>query len=122
MENEGVLAVLGCFGVLFAILWHMSIQLIKKEIAETVASGPDLGKIIESIPAPTDILAELKDELADLMQDLVESTLGNMEMPSAIDHLTGFAMNFMQHKMMSVVPEPLAEMIPSFNEGEVDSD
>jgi hypothetical protein len=42
-------------------------------------------------------------------------------MPTATDHIMGAIANIVQHKFTSSLPPALAEMMPSLNEGEVES-
>jgi len=122
MSDE--LLMLGAFGVLLVGVWLYSLRLIQGELAAGRDKTDSTSRILEKISETTipDLNFEaLEERFAEILSDLVTETMEGMQMPTAMDHLMGAAANIIQHKMTSAIPPHLAEMIPSLNEGEMES-
>ena len=121
-ENELLIA-LGVFGVLLGVFWRQTIVEVKSELLknrEQASKLPETIKEISELMSQSDVglpdFGDLKEELVDLVQDLFEESMGNMQMPTAQDHIFGALSNIIQHKIMQNAPPGLAEMIPALNE------
>jgi hypothetical protein len=118
------LMALGAFGVLLVGVWLYSLRLIQAELAAGRDKTDSTSRILEKISETTipDLNFDaLEERFSEILSDLVTETMEGMQMPTAMDHLMGAAANIIQHKMTSVIPPSLAELIPSLNEGEVES-
>jgi len=106
----------GCFGLL-GVLWGYSMRNISLQIAQASQEAPDWTAIIsevkELIPGP-----ESKSALdfSELIQDAIEDALGSVQMPTAMDHIAGFASMFLQQKFLNSVPPGIAEGLNHLNE------
>ena len=69
-------------------------------------------KVTSNIPG----LDAFKEELIELMDEIVANALSNIEMPSAFDHITGGLMQMVTSKFVNAVPPQIADMIPTLNE------
>jgi acyl carrier protein len=118
------LMMLGAFGVLFGAVWLYSVRLLQHELALGRDKSSTTASILEKISEvsiPQLDLSEIKEEFADILHDLVQDSIGNMQMPTATDHIMGAVANIIQHKFTSSIPPELAEMIPTLNEGVTES-
>jgi hypothetical protein len=119
-----ILIGLGAFGVLLTGVWLYSVRLLQAELEKNRTKSGQTSAILEKISemtSPDLDFTAIEDRMADLMQDLIQDTMSNMQMPTATDHIMGAIANIVQHKFTSSLPPALAEMMPSLNEGEVES-
>ena len=92
-----VMAVLALqFGFMAFILMKLD---LKK--AESDRLKRDIEKALDSIKMPEINIDSIKDELLDVVQDL----MANMRIPSIADHLGGVVAQFMQMKQMKMAQE-----------------
>ena len=92
-----VMAVLALqFGFMAFILMKLD---LKK--AESDRLKRDIEKALDSIKMPEINIDSIKDELLDVVQDL----MANMRIPSFADHLGGVFSQFMQMKQMKMAQE-----------------
>ena len=92
-----VMAVLALqFGFMAFILMKLD---LKK--AESDRLKRDIEKALDSIKMPEINIDSIKEELLDVVQDL----MANMRIPSIADHLGGVVAQFMQMKQMKMAQE-----------------
>lgn len=100
-------AVAGIFGVgLVTLAWYIST--IRLELR---ANSPETGGLLT-------LSDDFKQELYDLMQMALEDTVGNIQPPTAFDHLAGFGVQFLQNKMMGGMGPLFNDGLPSLAHGE----
>lgn len=124
MQIDENLVMLGVLVVLFGVLWQHTMKEVKAELTKNREQAAVLPATISGLAEgvanaatiPSFNLEELKDDLVDILEDLVQETMGNMQMPTAQDHIFGAISNIIQHKMMQSAPPGLAEMLPALNE------
>ena len=114
--NSTELVMLGVFGVLLGALWWMNIQLISSKHEETAKIAASLEEKIVKVTSNIPGLDAFKEELIELMDEIVANALSNIEMPSAFDHITGGLMQMVTSKFVNAVPPQIADMIPTLNE------
>jgi len=106
-----------CFGLL-GVLWGYSMRNISLQIAQVTQEAPDWSSIItevkELIPEVPSSAGQL--DIGEMIQDAIEDAMGNVQMPTALDHIAGFASMFLQQKMMAQVPPAIAEGLSALNE------
>jgi len=104
-----------CFGLL-GVLWGYSMRNISLQIAQATQESPDWASIIaevkEAIPKPND----QNFDFGDMIQDAIEEALGSVQLPTAMDHIAGFASMFLQQKFLNSVPPVLADGLSALNE------
>lgn len=101
-------AVAGVFGVgLLLLAWYIS------GIREELSLKSDENRL-DLFP----FTEEFKQQLYDLMQMALEDTVGNIQPPSAFDHLAGFGVQFLQNKMMGGMGPLFNDGMPSLTHGE----
>ena len=54
--------------------------------------------------------------IADQIQDAIEDAMGNVQMPTAFDHIAGFATMFLQNKILNAAPPVVAAGLNALNE------
>ena len=92
-----VMAVLALqFGFMAFILMKLD---LKKSESDRLKR--DIEKALDSIKMPEINIDSIKDELLDVVQDL----MANMRIPSIADHLGGVVAQFMQMKQMKMAQE-----------------
>jgi len=100
-------AVAGIFGVgLVCLAWYISI--IRNELQTSNVEKTGFLSLSE----------DFKQELYDLMQMALEDTVGNIQPPTAFDHLAGFGVQFLQNKMMGGMGPLFNDGLPSLAHGE----
>jgi hypothetical protein len=115
---------LGLLAVLLTAVWGFSVHLIQAELKKGRNSGESTQALLSKISdsqIPEFSFEHLEERFAEILQDLIEDTMGNMQMPSATDHIFGAISNIIQHKFMSSIPPGLAEMIPEVEIGDAES-
>lgn len=105
-----------CFGVL-GVLWGYSMRNISLQIAEVSQEAPDWSAIIDEVKEliPSSASAE-KFDFSDMIQDAIEDALSSVQMPTALDHIAGFATMFLQQKLINSAPPIVADALNSLNE------
>ena len=83
-------------GIIVAFNVHQALALKR---AETALMALTLESQRLTTFDPTDLFAQMKNETADLVHDLV----GNMQTPSIVDHLGGVISQFAQMRMMKMI-------------------
>jgi len=105
-----------CFGLL-GVLWGYSMRNISLQIAEVSQEAPDwtalVAEVKELIPGKN---SEHMPDFSDLIQDAIEDALGQVQMPTAMDHIAGFASMFLQQKFLNSAPPGIAEGLSALNE------
>lgn len=111
-----------CFGLL-GVLWGYSMRNISLQIAQATQGASmardDWSEVIQefkelvpaNIPGSFDVAS-----IADQIQDAIEDALGSVQMPTAMDHIAGFASMFLQQKLLNQVPPAMAEGLSALNE------
>ena len=100
-------AVAGLFGVGLVLLARY-ISTIKAQLEEKITRSDHTFTISD----------DFKQDLYDLMQIALEDTVGNIQPPTAFDHLAGFGVQFLQHKMMGGMSPLFNDGMPSLTHGE----
>jgi len=126
MTENDFLIVLGAFGVLLGVAWWTSLKLVRMEIQQNAPQlEPILAQLIQEIQTitPTSIgdLSDLGGEIRDAISDTVEEVLGEMHVPTGMDHVLGALSAFVQAKFMNAMPPGVPEALALVNEGEQDS-
>ena len=126
MTENDFLIVLGAFGVLLGVAWWTSLKLVRMEIQQNAPQlEPILAQLIQEIQsmAPTSIgdLSDIGGEIRDAISDTVEEVLGEMHVPTGMDHVLGALSAFVQAKFMNAMPPGVPEALALVNEGEQDS-
>lgn len=88
-----ILNTLGVFTVFMTVLWGIGMRMLYSEIAAQ-AQKIDVGD------RELVLTEQIKQEIYDLMSIALEDVVGNIQMPTAMDHLAGFASTWLQRKMM----------------------
>jgi hypothetical protein len=111
----------GCFGLL-GVLWGYSMRNISLQIAEATQEAPDWAELISEVKdlIPTNSESKTLD-FSDMIQDAIEDALGSVQMPTAMDHIAGFASMFLQKKFLQVAPPEIAEGLSALNEHATES-
>lgn len=55
-------------------------------------------------------------DISEMIQDAIEDAMGNVQMPTAMDHIAGFASMFLQQKLLNSAPPIVAEGLSALNE------
>ena len=84
--------VLGFFAVFVTVLWGMGMKMLYSHIEHT-ANQIDTATPIFSLSD------DIKQQIYDLLTMAIEDQVGNMQPPTALDHLAGFASAYMQRKL-----------------------
>jgi hypothetical protein len=112
----------GCFGLL-GVLWGYSMRNISLQIAEATQEAPDWSALVaevkELIPGKNGLAGS--NDFSDLIQDAIEDALGQVQMPTAMDHIAGFASMFLQQKFLNAAPPGIAEGLSALNEHATES-
>ena len=85
------------FAGFMTVLWGIGMRMLSNEIRYSVDK-------INSNSTELSFTQEIKQELYDLLTLALDDTVGNMQMPSAMDHAIGALSSFMQHKLLNQVP------------------
>ena len=101
-------ALMGAFGV----LWWSSMVIFRNEMKESRrqsdAKVPQLlNEITDLIPngaAGIPNFDDLKQDIVDLVEDVIEEAMKGMQMPTAQDHIFGALANIVQHKFTQSSP------------------
>lgn len=93
---------LGVFAVFVTVLWGMGMKMLYSHIEHTAT------QIHTATPIFT-LSDDIKQQMYDLLTMAIEDQVGNMQPPSAFDHLAGFASAFMQRKLMAQMPQNIFE-------------
>jgi len=105
-----------CFGLL-GVLWGYSMRNISLQIAQVTQEAPDWSSLISEVK---ELIPEIPStgqlDIGEMIQDAIEDAMGNVQMPTAMDHIAGFASMFLQQKMMAAVPPVIAEGLSALNE------
>jgi len=106
----------GCFGLL-GVLWGYSMRNISLQIAQATQEGPDWSSIIDEVKEliPSSMPGSGGD-FSEMIQDAIEDALGQVQMPTAMDHIAGFASMFLQQKLLQNAPPGIAEGLSALNE------
>jgi len=110
-----VLVGLGCLGGLLVITENMLMMMLALNfgfgaylLMKIDSKNADLGRLkidiqkgLDDIQLPTFNFDAIKDEMLDLIEDL----MSNMRVPTAIDHAAGFFSQFMQLKAQKQMAE-----------------
>jgi len=105
-----------CFGLL-GVLWGYSMRNISLQIAQATQVAPDWAELIDELKAVVPGGAERSmPDFGDLIQDAIEDALGQVQMPTAMDHIAGFASMFLQQKFLNSAPPLVAEGLSALNE------
>ncbi len=106
----------GCFGLL-GVLWGYSMRNISLQIATARQEAPDWVSIITEVKEmmPSAIPGSGLD-ISEMIQDAIEDAMGNVQMPTAMDHIAGFASMFLQQKLLNSAPPIVAEGLSALNE------
>jgi hypothetical protein len=106
----------GCFGLL-GVLWGYSMRNISLQIAEATQEAPDWSSLIAEVK---ELIPEVPSagqfDIGEMVQDAIEDAMGNVQMPTALDHIAGFATMFLQQKMMQTAPPAVAAGLNALNE------
>ncbi len=126
MTNEEFLVALGIFGVLLGVAWWTSLKLVRMEIQQNSPQlEPMLAQLITEIqhiaPAELPDLSDIGASIKDTIQDTVEEVLGDMHVPTGMDHILGALSAFVQAKLMNQMPPGIPEALATLNEGEPES-
>ena len=96
METAEIV-MLGTFAGFVAVLWGTGMRMLYSEIEHQVAK-------INVERQDLQFSAEIKQEIYDLLQMALEDTVGNIQMPTALDHFAGFASMWAQKKFLGNAP------------------
>jgi len=110
----------GCFGLL-GVLWGYSMRNISLQIAQVTQEAPDWSSIISEVKELIPESSSQAMDFGDMIQDAIDDAMGQIQMPTAMDHIAGFASMFLQQKMMAQVPPVIAEGLSALNEHGTDS-
>ena len=94
--------VLSVFAVFTTVLWGLGMRMLFTHIEHAV------DKINMKSPELS-LTDELKQEFYDLLNMALEDTVGNMKMPSAMDHVLGAVSSIVQSKMGGINPQQVIE-------------
>jgi hypothetical protein len=83
---------LSVLAVFYTVVWGLGMKMLYTHIEHAVE------KINMQTPALT-LTDELKQEFYDLLNMALEDTVGNMKMPSAMDHVLGAVSSIVSAKM-----------------------
>jgi len=127
-ENEFLIA-LGAFGVLLGVAWWTSLKLVRMEIQQNAPDlEPLLAQLIDEIQAmaPQEMgdLADIGSSIKDAITDTVEEVLGEMHVPTGMDHILGAVSAFVQARFLNSMPKEIGSLenvLGMVNEGESDS-
>lgn len=110
MDNDLVMAIalVGALGV----LWWSSMVIFRNEMKESRrqsdAKVPQLlNEITDLIPQTSGAIPnfdDLKQDIVELVEDVIQEAMQNMQMPSAQDHIFGALANIVQHKFTQSSP------------------
>jgi len=101
METQELTA-LSVFAGFVVVLLGIGLRMLYSEIAHQVE------KINMKEPELA-LNSEIKQEIYDLLALALEDVVGNMQMPTAVDHLAGFASMWAQKKFLGGVPPNIIE-------------
>lgn len=93
---------LGFFAVFVTVLWGMGMKMLYSHIEHTATK-------IDTATPIFSLSDDIKQQIYDILTMAIEDQVGNMQPPSAFDHLAGFATAFMQRKLLSQVPPNIFE-------------
>jgi len=109
----------GCFGLL-GVLWGYSMRNISLQIAQATQEAPDWSAIIaevkEILPDSAQITSGFGGDISEMIQDAIEDAMGSVQMPTAMDHIAGFASMFLQQKFLNAAPPGIVEGLSALNE------
>ena len=97
-----ILTTLGTFTGFMVVLWGIGMRMLYTELAAQAQK-------IEVGESQLVLTEQIKQEIYDLMSIALEDTVGNIQMPTAMDHLAGFASTWLQRKMMPGIPSNIIE-------------
>ena len=111
MIESNVLVAVALMGAL-GVLWWSSMVIFRNEMKESRrqsdAKVPQLlNEITDLIPnaaAGIPNFDQLKDDLIEMIEDIMSDAMNNMQMPSAQDHIFGALANIVQHKFTQSSP------------------
>ena len=93
---------LSVFAGFMVVLWAVGMRMLYSEIRHQV-------DLINLQSPELELNDEIKQALYDLMHMALDDTVGNIQMPTAMDHLMGFGAQFLQRKFLSDVPPNIIE-------------
>jgi hypothetical protein len=98
---------------------------ISLQIASATQEAPDWSALIaevkEVLPDSAQITSGFGGEIGEMIQEAIEDAMSTVQMPTAMDHIAGFASMFLQQKMMAQVPPGIAEGLSALNEHATES-
>lgn len=97
-----ILTTLGTFAGFMVVLWGIGMRMLYTELANQAQK-------IEVGESQLVLTEQIKQEIYDLMSMALDDTVGSMQMPTAMDHLAGFASTWLQRKMMPGIPGNIIE-------------
>jgi hypothetical protein len=95
---------------------------ISLQIASAKQEAPDWSSIIEEVKEliPSSMPTSAAD-FGDMIQDAIDDAMGQVQMPTAMDHIAGFASMFLQQKLMQGAPPIVADGLNALNEHATES-
>ena len=93
---------LSVFAGFMVVLWAVGMRMLYSEIRHQV-------DLINLQSPELELNDEIKQALYDLMHMALDDTVGNIQMPTAMDHLMGFGAQFLQRKFLNDVPPNIIE-------------
>jgi len=110
-----------CFGLL-GVLWGYSMRNISLQIAQVSQVAPDWPQLIDELKAVIPGGGERSmPDFSEMIQDAIEDAMGTVQMPTAMDHIAGFASMFLQQKLLNQVPPVVADGLNALNEHATES-
>ena len=123
--NNDDLMMLGCFVVLLGVSWAFLVHVLKVELRENARSIEQymsaIGQALENTSVDLPDLSEISDSIKDSIADTVEDVLGDLQMPTGMDHIMGAVSAFIQAKIMNSAPPMIQGAMAMVNEGGLDS-
>ena len=93
---------LSVFAGFMVVLWAVGMRMLYSEIRHQV-------DLINLQSPELELNDEIKQALYDLMHMALDDTVGNIQMPTAMDHLMGCGAQFLQRKFLNDVPPNIIE-------------
>lgn len=111
MENETIIALM-LFAGFLGVLWGVSLHFFKVEMRANSSQldiTPILMELKEMVPSVSE--DKVLDGVRELIQDSIEDILGEMHVPTGMDHVLGAVSMFLQHKMASSPAAPALDLV-----------
>ena len=121
MTETSEIITLSAFVVLLGVSWAFLVHILKGELRQNAANIEQymaaIAQALESTSLEFPDMSEIGDSIKDTIADTVEDVLGEMQMPTGMDHILGAVSAFVQSKILSTAPPMIQEAMSLVNEG-----